>query len=336
MSVIKSLIDDRNENKARITIAKAKENAECPLADKQFLVEIQKQIQLMEASLFNQNQEYQQIVELENSYAVIYAKRVAENEKAANKREKNNESLKKRQKKSHERSKDIEEGDCSLTATLHQNSDSDFSGMMEKNQNIYDEISRMQSNFKSIVARLDQYIEPDVATSEEISLISSVSTNMVMRQSSKERLSSMSYCGNTVSRSNRSLKTPFGNVNYNETSDTYNVLLADRIDFKQILDGFSSIVLNPDDLLCFKMIVISEDNAKDKVTLIIRELSSSIEHKIDISCRSYTDAYCEYLNNRRLQQTDNLKSLIAEVEGMVSTKLIILLMMHNIFSLHRI
>ena len=134
MSVIKSLIDDRNENKARITIAKAKENAECPLADKQFLVEIQKQIQLMEASLFNQNQEYQQIVELENSYAVIYAKRVAENEKAANKREKNNESLKKRQKKSHERSKDIEEGDCSLTATLHQNSDSDFSGMMEKNQ----------------------------------------------------------------------------------------------------------------------------------------------------------------------------------------------------------
>jgi hypothetical protein len=48
------------------------------------------------------------------------------------------------------------------------------------------------------------------------------------------------------------------------------------------------------------------------------------------------DAYCENLNNRRLQQTDNLKSLIAEVEGMVSTKLIILLMMHNIFSLHRI
>ena len=146
----------------------------------------------------------------------------------------------------------------------------------------------------------------------------------------------MSYCGNTVSRSNRSLKTPFGNVNYNETSEIYDIFLADRIEFKKILFGFSSIVLNLDDLLCFKMIVISEDKAKDKVTLMLTEQSSPIKHKIDISSRSYTDAYCEYLNNRRLQQIDNLKSLIVEVEGMVLTKLIILLMMHNIFSFPRL
>ena len=66
------------------------------------------------------------------------------------------------------------------------------------------------------------------------------------------------------------------------------------------------------------MFVISED--KDKVTLMLRELSSSKEHKIDISSRSYVDAYCENLNNRRLKQTGNLKSLIVEVEGMVSKK----------------
>ena len=66
------------------------------------------------------------------------------------------------------------------------------------------------------------------------------------------------------------------------------------------------------------MFVISED--KDKVTLMLRELSSSKEHKIDVRCRSYVDAYCENLNNRRLKQTGNLKSLIVEVEGMVSKK----------------
>ena len=234
MSVIKSLIDDRNAKKVRLSVAKAKENVKCPFADKRFLDEIQKQMQLLEASLFDQNQEYQQIVKLEHSYAIINAKMEADNEKAANKRKKNSAtSSKKRQKKSHERFKSIEEGDCSLTATLHQNSDSDLSDMMEKNQNIYDEISRMQSCYKSLEARLDQYIEPDEAKTEEISLFSSVSTNMAMRKSSKERLSSMSYCGNTVSRSNRSLKTPFGNVNYNETSKTYNILLADRIDLKK-------------------------------------------------------------------------------------------------------
>ena len=337
MSVIKCLIDDRNTKEARLSIAKAKGIVKCDLADKQSLDEIQKQIQLLEASLFDQNQEYKQIVKLEHSYAIINAKMEAINEKAANKREKNSAtSSKKRQKKSHERSKGIEEDDSSLTATLNQNSDSVLTEMMEKNQNIYDEISRMQSCYKSLEARLDQYIEPDEANTEEISLFSSVSTNMAMRQYSKERLSSMSYCGNTVSRSNRSLKTPFGNVNYNETLEIYDIFLADRIEFKKILFGFSSIVLNLDDLLCFKMIVISEDKAKDKVTLMLTEQSSPIKHKIDISSRSYTDAYCEYLNNRRLQQIDNLKSLIVEVEGMVLTKLIILLMMHNIFSFPRL
>jgi hypothetical protein len=290
--------------KNALTIAGAKENAKCPKdkrSNRKAIDYIGEQIQLMEALLFQQSPEYQRIVELEHDYSRLESEIV----KAASKREKKQSELsEKRQKKSHESSKDIKECDSSLMDTSNDKIESVLSDVKRRNHSIAYEINEMNKYFDSIEGTLNQLISPDEEKPEELS--------------SKERLSSYIYCGSAMILSNISINTPFGTVNLNAPGPptTFSIVLPDKIEIRNCSIGCYSIIIKcPDDLSCFKVILISHKASDNKIVFVLKSTSPKQESSTQIKTSSHADAYSEYMNNRRVQQIDSLKSVIVVMEG---------------------
>ena len=299
----------------------------------------------MEASLFQQNSEYQRIVGLEHAYDIINSKVEADNGKATIKREKIKvtelESSKKKQKKSHDSSKDINNNECnsSLMETSDETFESVLSRMICGNQKLDVGINEMKSYFDSVEGTWNRLISADEEKSEEISSHSSMSssTSDIIPLSTKELLSSIAYCGN-VTRSNRSLNTPFGTITFRDNiiPNVFSVTLSDKIANESCANGSYCIVIKKlDDISCYKIILISEKDIDCKVSFNLRSKSPQQDRSIDIRKTTYTDAYCEYINNIRIKRIDSLKSFIVMMEGMSSTYLVSIFIMCIMLLLYR-